>query len=94
MSKTKAGGSTKNGRDSKGQRLGLKLFGGQVVRTGQIILRQRGTRYKAGNNTFTSKDQTIHASQDGQVAFRQRKARNYAGKPVVRTYVDVVDVVS
>ena len=59
MSKTKAGGSTKNGRDSRSKRLGVKLFGGQEVTTGDIIVRQRGNKYEAGENTFLGKDYTM-----------------------------------
>ncbi len=69
MATKKAGGSTSNGRDSAGRRLGVKRFGGQVVRTGNILIRQRGTKWKPGNNVFMGKDHTIHASVDGVVKF-------------------------
>jgi len=73
MAHKKGVGSTDNGRDSNSKRLGVKLFGGQVARAGNIIIRQRGTRYHAGPNTYLGKDHTLHAAIDGTVAFRKRK---------------------
>lgn len=70
MASKKAGGSSKNGRDSAGRRLGVKKFGGEFVMTGGIIIRQRGTKYKAGFNVFVGKDHTIHASVTGKVYFK------------------------
>ena len=72
MSKTKGGGSTRNGRDSNAQRLGVKVFGGQLVPGGSIIVRQRGTRYKPGKNVGIGKDDTLFATVDGTVEFRDR----------------------
>ena len=69
MASKKAGGSTTNGRDSNPKMLGIKLFGGQAVRTGGIILRQRGLKIKSGKGTFAGKDHTIHAMWDGVVGF-------------------------
>jgi large subunit ribosomal protein L27 len=69
MAHKKGGGSSRNGRDSPGQRLGVKRYGGQVVRTGTIIVRQRGTRFKPGNNVGLGKDHTIFATIDGFVKF-------------------------
>ncbi len=63
-------GSTQNGRDSKGQRRGVKLFGGEVAQTGSIIVRQCGTKFKAGHGTGLGRDHTIFALQDGVVQFR------------------------
>jgi large subunit ribosomal protein L27 len=65
----KAGGSTKNGRDSPGQRLGVKKFGGEVVIPGNIIIRQRGQKMRSGVNTRMGRDHTIYASDDGFVKF-------------------------
>lgn len=78
MAQKKAGGSTKNGRDSAGRRLGVKRYGGQMVLAGNIIVRQRGTKYKPGKNVGIGKDHTIYALLDGQVLFsagRDKKAR-------------------
>ncbi len=71
MASKKAGGSSNNGRDSAGRRLGLKKFGGEKITVGQIILRQRGTKYKTGRNVFIGKDHTIHAAIDGIVGFHK-----------------------
>ena len=68
MSKVKAGGSSKNNRDSAGQRLGVKLFGGQQVKTGQVIVRQIGLTKRPGPGTKLSRNFTIHADRDGVVA--------------------------
>ena len=70
MASKKAGGSSTNGRDSRGRRLGVKKFGGEKVLIGQIIIRQRGTKYKVGNNVFMGKDHTLHAGVNGSVSFR------------------------
>ncbi len=75
MSKTKGGGSTRNGRDSNAQRLGVKLFDGQVVTPGAIIVRQRGTRIHPGENVGKGKDDTLFAMADGKVKFGRRKGR-------------------
>ncbi len=89
MSKTKAGGSTKNGRDSHSKRLGVKLFGGQEVTTGDIIVRQRGNKYEAGENTFLGRDYTIHAATEGQVNFRQARKTLFSGAKRRKTVVFV-----
>jgi large subunit ribosomal protein L27 len=73
MAQKKAGGSSKNGRDSPGQRLGVKRFGGEHVRAGSIIVRQRGTQFHAGSNVGMGKDHTLFALTDGQVAFRTKR---------------------
>ncbi len=75
MSKTKGGGSTRNGRDSNAQRLGVKVFDGTAVRAGAIILRQRGTRFHPGTNVGRGKDDTLFATTDGKVKFGSRKGR-------------------
>ena len=75
MSKTKGGGSTKNGRDSNSQRLGVKVYAGTEVTAGSIIVRQRGTRIHPGENVGRGKDDTLFALADGTVSFDQRRNR-------------------
>ncbi|MCC6713924.1 MAG: 50S ribosomal protein L27 [Gammaproteobacteria bacterium] len=79
MAHKKAGGSTRNGRDSEAKRLGVKRFGGQFVNAGNILVRQRGTEYHAGANVGTGRDYTLFATVDGKVSFavRGRKQRTY-----------------
>ncbi|OGL37282.1 50S ribosomal protein L27 [Candidatus Saccharibacteria bacterium RIFCSPLOWO2_01_FULL_48_13] len=89
MSKIKAGGSSKNVHDSPGQRLGVKVFGGQPVKTGDIIVRQVGMSKRAGEGTFMSKNFTIHATRDGVVKFTSRKFKSFSGRSVPRTEVRV-----
>lgn len=89
MSHVKAGGTAKNTRDSVGQRLGVKLFGGQKVRTGQVIVRQVGLTKRAGKGTKLSRNFTIHAAKDGVVKFSTRRVRLFSGKSVSRTEVTV-----
>lgn len=89
MSHVKAGGASKNVHDSPGQRLGVKLFGGNKVKTGQVIVRQTGLNKRAGKGTFLSRNYTIHAAVDGTVGFRQRKVRLFSGRSVTRTEVTV-----
>lgn len=76
MAHKKAGGSTRNGRDSESKRLGVKIFGGQVVKAGNIIVRQRGTRFHAGEGVGVGKDHTLFALADGVVKFEQKGAEN------------------
>ena len=83
MAHKKAGGSTRNGRDSESKRLGVKRFGGETVSAGSIIVRQRGTRFHAGLNTGVGKDHTIFAKSDGVVNFAVRGAGN-------RKFIDIV----
>ncbi len=75
MSKTKGGGSTRNGRDSAAQRLGVKLYDGQVVHTGGIIVRQRGTKFHPGENVGRGGDDTLFALAPGVIKFGSRKGR-------------------
>ena len=82
MAHKKAGGSSRNGRDSAGQRLGVKVFGGQAIEAGNIIVRQRGTQFHPGENVGMGKDHTLFALRDGKVAFREGFKR--------RTYVSVI----
>ena len=73
MAHKKGVGSSKNGRESESKRLGVKIFGGQAAIAGNIIVRQRGTAHKAGENVYVSKDHTLHARVDGIVQFRKKK---------------------
>ena len=76
MAQKKGGGSTRNGRDSQPKMLGVKVFGGQDVSAGSIIVRQRGTRFHAGSNVGTGKDHTLFALVDGQVSFGVKGPQN------------------
>ena len=76
MAHKKAGGSTRNGRDSEAKRLGVKRFGGEVVKSGNIIVRQRGTRFHAGDNVGCGKDHTLFATAPGKVEFITRGPKN------------------
>lgn len=82
MAHKKGVGSSDNGRDSKSKRLGVKLFGGQNAKAGNIVVRQRGTRFHAGENAYLGKDFTIHALVEGTVAFTKGKHN--------RTWVSIV----
>jgi large subunit ribosomal protein L27 len=75
MAHKKAGGSSRNGRDSESKRLGLKAFGGELVNAGSILVRQRGTRFHPGENVGLGKDDTLFARADGTVQFGHRKGR-------------------
>lgn len=90
MSHVKAGGTAKNTRDSPGQRLGVKLFGGQKVKVGMVIVRQVGMSKRGGVGTKVSRNFTIHADRDGIVKYTTRKVRTYSGRSVPRTEVTVV----
>jgi large subunit ribosomal protein L27 len=90
MSHVKAGGTAKNVHDSPGQRLGVKIFGGQKVKTGQIIVRQVGQTKRAGVGTKISRNFTIHANRDGIVQFTTRRVKLFSGKSARRTEVTVV----
>lgn len=83
MAHKKAGGSTKNGRDSESKRLGVKKFGGEAVISGNIIIRQRGTQFWAGDNVGMGTDHTLFAKANGRVEFRKRGAAQH-------TYVSVL----
>ena len=82
MAHKKAGGSSRNGRDSEGRRLGVKLSGGQATKPGAIIIRQRGTKYHPGDNVGIGSDHTIYAKVEGRVAFREVKGRMYVSVAV------------
>lgn len=83
MATKKAGGSTRNGRDSEAKRLGVKMYGGQVITAGNIIVRQRGTQFHAGKNVGMGKDHTLFAKTDGVLKFEVKGEFN-------RRYVSVV----
>ncbi len=85
MAHKKAAGSTRNGRDSESKRLGVKRFGGEKVIAGNIIIRQRGTKYHAGPNVGVGKDYTLFAKADGRVKFTRRG-------PKMRQFVSIVDI--
>ncbi len=89
MSHVKAGGTSKNIHDSPGQRLGVKIYGGQKVKNGQIIIRQVGMTKRPGKGTMMSRNYSIHATQDGIVNYSNRKIRLFSGKSVYRTTVTV-----
>lgn len=90
MAHRKAGGSTSLGRDSISKRLGVKKFGGQKVKAGQIIIRQRGTKFHPGKNVKRGEDDTLFALKEGTVKFAARKTRTFSGKMVQRKFVSVV----
>lgn len=90
MSHVKAGGSSKNIHNNAGARLGVKRFGGQTVRTGEVLVRQTGSTKVAGPGTFISRDFTIHAAKDGVVSFAKIKKTRFTGKTAPRTQVSVV----
>jgi large subunit ribosomal protein L27 len=83
MAHKKAGGSTRNGRDSESKRLGVKRFGGERVLAGNILVRQRGTRFHPGTNVGLGRDHTLFAKASGQVRFETRG-------PSKRTYISIV----
>ena len=89
MSHVKAGGSSKNIHNNAGQRLGVKRFGGQTVRTGEVLVRQTGSTKIAGPGTFMSRNFTIHAAIDGVVTFTKVKKSKFTGKSVPRTQISV-----
>jgi large subunit ribosomal protein L27 len=78
MAHKKAGGSSRNGRDSAGRRLGVKLYAGQTIKPGQIIIRQRGTKFYPGNNVGMGKDHTLYALSEGVVAFKKSRNKTFA----------------
>ena len=81
MAHTKGQGSTRNGRDSQPKSLGVKIYGGQAIRAGQIILKQRGTRLEPGWNVRAAKDDTLYAIADGVVQFRPRRVDVISSTP-------------
>jgi large subunit ribosomal protein L27 len=90
MAHTKAGGSTKNGRDSQSKRLGVKRFGGQVVKPGDIIVRQRGSKFVAGSHVGIGKDHTLFALKAGIVKFKTVRKTAFTGNSQRRSVVSIV----
>lgn len=89
MAHKKAGGSTRNGRDSQAKRRGVKLFGGQVAKAGSIIIRQKGTKFFAGENCKMGVDFTIFALKDGKVVFEEKKRARFDGQVHRNVFVSV-----
>lgn len=89
MAHKKGGGSTRNGRDSKSKRLGIKCFGGEFVIPGNIIVRQRGTKFHPGENVSMGKDHTIFATTEGYVVFERMRNRN--GQKQISVLPEVVE---
>lgn len=90
MSHKKAGGSSKNGRDSVSKRLGVKLYAGQKVMAGGILVRQKGNKYFAGDNVGTGKDFTLYATKNGVVAFSEKRVKKYDGRVFRNKFVNVI----
>lgn len=89
MAHKKAGGSTALGRDSQGQRLGVKTYGGQVVQPGMIIVRQRGTKFHPGDNVRRGRDDTLYATANGRVYFSKKREPNFYGKLRLKKFVHI-----
>ena len=89
MAHKKAGWSAKNLRDSNPKYRGVKVFGGQSVTAGNIILRQKGSQYECGQNTYVGKDFSVHASVDGKVSFSTKKFPRFDGRRYLKTVVSV-----
>lgn len=92
MAHKKAGGSTSYGRDSQGQRLGTKLYAGEFAKTGSIIVRQRGSKIRAGRNVKMGSDDTLFAIADGLVSFSDKKVKRYTGAFKTVKFAHVVPV--
>jgi large subunit ribosomal protein L27 len=89
MAHRKAGGSTSLGRDSISKRLGVKKFGGEKVSPGQIIVRQRGTKFRPGENVGRGEDDTLFSTKEGIVKFTTKKIRNFTGKLISKKFISV-----
>ncbi len=89
MAHKKAGGSAKNLRDSKPKYRGVKVFGGQKATAGNIIIRQKWSKYECGKNAYTGTDFSIHAKIDGTVVFSKKKKERFDGRKYLKTVVDV-----
>ncbi len=90
MAHTKAKGSSKNNRDSESKRLGVKLYGGQTVKPGGIIVRQRGSKYFIGQNVMMAGDDTVFATKDGVVTYQKKVVTGFSGHRSRKTVVSVV----
>ena len=89
MAHKKAGGTSENGRDSVAKRRGVKRFGGQVVNSGEVLIRQKGYWFRPGRNTHVGKDWTIHASTDGVVPFGRKKVTGFNGNKSWATVINI-----
>lgn len=89
MAHTKAKGTTKLGRDSRSKRLGVKIFGGQKVAAGQVIVRQRGSKYYSGDGAARGADDTIYAKKSGKVVFKKTKIEKFTGTRQTKSVVSV-----
>jgi large subunit ribosomal protein L27 len=89
MATKKAVSSVKNGRDSISKRLGVKRFGGEFVFSGNVLIRQRGTKFHAGDNVKRTADDTLIAMTDGTISFTKKKVKAFNGNLVKRTYISV-----
>lgn len=89
MAHTKAKGTSKLGRDSRSKRLGVKVSGGQKIRPGMIIIRQRGSKYFAGSGVGIGNDDTIYAKKEGTVTFNSKAIKKFSGKKIDKTFVSV-----
>jgi len=94
MAHKKAGGSTQYGRDSISKRLGVKKFGGEVVRPGNVLIRQRGNKFRAGEGVMKGKDDTLFAVKSGVVKFSSKKAKKFTGALEDIRIVSVINTVS
>lgn len=92
MAHKKAGGSTANIKDSPGQRLGVKRFGGEFVTAGSILVRQRGTKFRAGKNVGVGKDHTLFAKSSGKIQFRKKQIPRFTGKLQKTNFISVEPV--
>jgi large subunit ribosomal protein L27 len=90
MAHKKAAGSTQNGRDSVAKRLGVKIFGNQYAQPGQIVVRQRGTKFAAGENMYVGTDHTLHSEIQGKVSFKKVMKRKFSGSLKRTRIVSVV----
>ena len=90
MSHKKAGGSTRNGRDSVAKRLGVKVFGGESILPGGIIIRQKGTKYHPGQNVMMGRDRTIFSVTEGKVGFFEKRVTKYDGRRMKEIFVQVL----
>jgi large subunit ribosomal protein L27 len=90
MAHKKAGGTTSLGRDSISKRLGVKIYGGQFAEAGNVIIRQRGTKYHLGKNMKKGADDTLYALVNGIVEFKTKKVREFTGKLVERIFVAII----
>ena len=92
MAHTKSKGSTALGRDSVSKRLGVKLFGGQQAKAGAVLIRQRGTKWRAGKNVRKGEDDTLYAGIDGTVTFDKKKITKFNGKLEKKTFINIEPV--